>query len=87
MIEELMNIRETNLTTFLDRNEVNYMLNDICISDWIMYKNLNIEYNFMNVITFVHFLVPLMHDNKLILFFFASIVATTLGHKQAQTTD
>ena len=33
-----------------------------------MYKNLNIEYNFMNVITFVHFLVPLRHENKLILF-------------------
>ena len=32
MIEELMNIRETTLTTFLDRNEANYMLNDICIS-------------------------------------------------------
>ena len=35
-----------------------------------MYKNLNIEYNFMNVITFVHFLVPLRHENKLILFVF-----------------
>ena len=33
MIEELMNIRETNLTTILDRNEANYMLNDICITD------------------------------------------------------
>ena len=33
MIEELMNIRESTLTTFLDRIEANYMLNDIYKSD------------------------------------------------------
>ena len=32
MIEELMNISKTNLTTILDRTEANYMLNDICIT-------------------------------------------------------